>query len=135
MRLRTRLFLAAFGIAIVSLLLAAALGSTSVQRQLLDRIESELVAQTRLVADLVALQASNLPLVELDTQADALGAQLGARVTLVAPDGRVVADSAEDGESLRALENHGQRPEIVAAGRDGIGLSRRFSTTTRENLL
>lgn len=135
MRLRTRLFLAAFGIAIVSLLLAAVLGSTSVQRQLLDRIESELVAQTRLVAELVALQASNLPLDQLDTQADALGSQLGARVTLVAPDGRVVADSAEDGESLRSLENHGQRPEIVDAGRNGIGLSRRFSTTTREDLL
>ena len=135
MRLRTRLFLAAFGIAVVSLLIAAALGSTSVQRQLLDRIESELVAQTRLVAELVALQASNLPVSQLDTQADSLGAQLGARVTLVAPDGRVVADSAEDGPGLRALDNHGQRPEIEAATRDGVGLSRRFSTTTRQELL
>ena len=135
MRLRTRLFLAAFGIAVVSLLIAAALSSTSVQRQLLDRIESELVAQTRLVAELVALQASTLPASQLDIQADALGAQLGARVTLVAPDGRVVADSAEDGARLQALENHGQRPEIEAAGRDGVGLSRRFSTTTRQELL
>ena len=135
MRLRTRLFLAAFGIAVVSLLIAAALGSTSIQRQLLDRIESELVAQTRLVAELVALQASNVPVSQLDLQADALGAQLGARITLVALDGRVVADSAEDGAGLLALENHGQRPEIAAAGRDGVGLSRRFSTTTRQELL
>lgn len=135
MRLRTRLFLAVFGIAVVSLLIAAALSSTSVQRRLLDRIESDLVAQARLVAEVVALQASTLPASQLDIQADALGAQLGARVTLVAPDGRVVADSAEDGARLQALENHGQRPEIEAAGRDGVGLSRRFSTTTREELL
>ena len=135
MRLRTRLFLSALGIAVVSLFIAAALGSTSIQRQLFDRIESELVAQTRLVAELVALQASNVPVSQLDIQADALGAQLGARVTLVAPDGRVVADSAEDGAGLRALENHGQRPEIEAAVRDGVGLSRRFSTTIRQELL
>ena len=135
MRLRTRLFLAAFGVAVVSLLIAAALGSTSVQRQLLDRIESELVAQARLVAELVALQESNPPVGQLDAQADSLGAQLGARVTLVAPDGRVVADSAEDGAGLLALENHRQRPEIEAADRDGVGLSRRFSTTTRQELL
>jgi two-component system phosphate regulon sensor histidine kinase PhoR len=135
MRLRTRLFLTAFGIAAVSLLIAAALGSWSVQRQLLERIEAELVAETRLVAELVAQQEPDAPVSRLDAQADALGEQLGARVTLVASDGRVLADSAEDGDALLALENHGARPEIEAAGRNGIGVSRRFSTTTRQELL
>lgn len=135
MRIRARLLLAAFGVAAASLLLAAVLGAWSVQRQLLIQIESELVAQTRLVAELVALQPSNPSLTALDAQADALGDQLGARVTFVAPDGRVVADSAEDGESLLALENHGARPEIENARREGIGVSRRFSATTRRDLL
>ena len=135
MRLRARLLLAAFGIAALSLLLAVVVGSRSVQRQLLNRIESELVAQTRLVAELIAVQPTDRTLSDLDEQADALGDQLGARVTFVAPDGRVVGDSAEDGEALQALENHGARPEIEAARRDGIGVSRRFSTTTRQDLL
>ena len=52
MKLRTRLFLAAFGIATVALLLAGALVTLSLQQQFLDRVESELVAQTQLVAEL-----------------------------------------------------------------------------------
>ena len=135
MRIRARLLLAAFVVAAASLLLAAVLSAWSVQRQLLVQIESELVAQTRLVAELVAVQPPNPSLTALDSQADALGDQLGARVTFVAPDGRVVADSAEDGESLQSLENHAARPEIEIARREGIGVSRRFSTTTRQDLL
>ena len=61
MKLRTRLFLAAFGIATVALLLAGALVTLSLQRQFLDRVESELVAQTRLVAELVARRAATPP--------------------------------------------------------------------------
>ena len=58
MTLRTRLFLAAFGIAGASLLVAAALVAWSLERQLLARIESDLLAETRLVADVVAINAS-----------------------------------------------------------------------------
>ena len=135
MRIRNRLFLAAFGIATVSLLLAAVLSWRSLERQLLERIERELVAETRLVAELVSGRGPDVSLTELDAQADALAAELGARVTLVAADGRVLADSAEDGASLAAMENHGNRVEIVSARRSGLGISRRFSTTVGTNLL
>ncbi|MXY16152.1 MAG: PAS domain-containing sensor histidine kinase, partial [Acidobacteria bacterium] len=96
MRLRTRLFLAAFGIATVTLLLAGALVTLSLQQQFLDRVESELVAQTRLVAELVSRRAATPSMAELDAEADALGLDLGARVTLIASDGSVLGDSAED---------------------------------------
>ena len=135
MTLRIRLFLAAFGIATVSLLLASALVSASLQGQLLERIESELVAQTRLVAELVSRIGPTPPGAELDAEADRLGRELGARVTLVTRDGRVVGDSAEDGVGLASMENHGARPEIDAARRAGLGLIRRFSTTVQRDLL
>ena len=135
MRIRNRLFLAAFGIASVSLLLAAVLSWRSLEGQLLQRIERELVAETRLVAQLVSGRGPDVSLTELDAEADALAAELGARVTLVAADGRVLADSAEDGASLAAMENHGDRVEIVSARRSGLGISRRFSTTVGTNLL
>ena len=135
MRLRTRLFLAAFGIATVSLLLAAALVSWSLERQLLERIEAELVAETGLVAELVSRRPPDVTGGELDTEADELASELGARVTLLAADGRVLGDSAEDGARLARMENHGTRPEIVSARTSGIGVSRRFSTTVESNLL
>ena len=135
MKLRTRLFLAAFGIATVTLLLAGALVALSLQQQFLDRVESELVAQTRLVAELVSRRGATPSVSELDAEADALGRDLGARVTLIAPDGIVLGDSAENGAGLAAMENHGSRPEIVAARGQGIGLTRRFSTTVERDFL
>ncbi len=135
MRLRTRLFLAAFGIAGLSLLLAAGLVAWLLERQLLDRIETDLVAEARLVADLVVRSGTSSTVAELDREADSLGSSLGARVTLIEPGGRVVGDTAEDGASLAAMENHGARPEIELARTAGIGVTRRYSTTVERDLL
>ena len=52
------------------------------------------------------------------------------RLTLIAADGRVLADSASLPDQLKELDNHGNRPEVVAAMHDGEGLSRRRSATT-----
>jgi two-component system phosphate regulon sensor histidine kinase PhoR len=131
---RTRIFVAAFAAAIISLLVGAALVSRSLARQTLERVERTLVAEARLAAELLASHAPATP-VELDEEADRLGASAAARVTFIAPDGRVVGDSAEDGAELEALENHGQRPEVVDARRTGVGVLRRYSTTVEADLL
>lgn len=135
MRLRTRLFLAAFGIAGVSLLLAAALAAWLLERRLLERITTDLVAEAQLAADLIARRGPHPAAADLDREADSLGGSLGARVTLVDPDGRVVGDTAEDGAALAAMENHGARPEIDMARSAGIGVTRRYSTTVERDLL
>ena len=54
------------------------------------------------------------------------------RITFVRPDGTVVEDTHEQPE---LMDNHGTRDEIVAAGADGVGVSRRFSSTTRFDML
>jgi two-component system phosphate regulon sensor histidine kinase PhoR len=56
----------------------------------------------------------------------------GARVTLVARDGAVLADSAEDPANM---ENHGERPEIREALAAGRGQAVRWSVTVRRELL
>ena len=55
--------------------------------------------------------------------------QTAARVTLVASDGAVLADSDVTPDKVPSLENHGARPEIVEARRSGMGFDRRSSTT------
>ena len=135
MRLRTRLFLAAFGIAALSLLLAAALVAWLLERQLLDRITTDLLAEARLVAGLLARSGPDPTVAELDREADSLGVSLGARVTIIEPGGRVVGDTAEDGPALAAMENHGGRPEIARARAAGAGVTRRYSTTVERDLL
>lgn len=53
----------------------------------------------------------------------------GNRVTLISPDGVVLADTDEDPE---AMDNHRTRPEIQAASTHGEGVSVRFSHTVRQ---
>lgn len=64
---------------------------------------------------------------DADSLADAAGDALSHRVTLVAPDGRVVGDSEFDEPALSRLENHGSRPEVAAALADGSGTALRIS--------
>lgn len=135
MTFRVRIFLAAFVSAALCLVLAAFLTSRSVERQLLDRIEDTLAAEARLAAQLLSTRAPATSVQELDDEADALGESLGARVTLIDATGRVVGDSAEDGASLLALDNHGARPEVVAARQRGVGIVRRYSTTVETDML
>jgi two-component system phosphate regulon sensor histidine kinase PhoR len=58
-----------------------------------------------------------------------------ARVTLVAPDGRVLADSAVSDSNLATVENHRTRPEIQQALATGQGSDLRTSQTTSERTL
>lgn len=59
-------------------------------------------------------------------------ARSGARVTVVARDGRVLADSAED---PRKMENHVNRPEIQEALAVGEGRAVRHSATLNRDLV
>ena len=54
-------------------------------------------------------------------EADRIARLIGAHVTFIAPDGRVVGDSSEPLEALATLENHGDRPEVVQARETGLG--------------
>ncbi|MYG75337.1 MAG: HAMP domain-containing protein [Acidobacteria bacterium] len=53
------------------------------------------------------------------------------RVTLIASDGTVLADSHEEAP---AMDNHRDRPEVIAAFATGYGRSQRFSDTRGEDL-
>jgi len=64
-----------------------------------------------------------------------LGSDLGLRVTYIGEHGRVLADSEVPAAEVAGLENHADRPEIVAAGRDGRGTAVRFSATLEADLV
>jgi two-component system, OmpR family, phosphate regulon sensor histidine kinase PhoR len=132
---QSKLFLAALTASIIALAVAGTLFATTMRRQTNARIESTLVAEARLAADLLASTTPVFSVAELDDEADRIGRQIGARVTFVAADGRVVGDSWESREGVATMENHAQRPEIVDARVNGIGRSRRYSTTVNTDML
>jgi two-component system phosphate regulon sensor histidine kinase PhoR len=58
--------------------------------------------------------------------------QSAARLTLIAADGTVIADSEVPPERIERVENHGSRPEILAARRGLVGFGERQSATVLE---
>jgi two-component system phosphate regulon sensor histidine kinase PhoR len=131
---RTRLFLASLAAALAALVAATTLLSWSVRRTVADRIERNLVAEARLASELLARQRPSTP-AQLDAEADTLGQLGSARVTFIAPDGRVVGDSQVAPGDLAAVENHGDRPEVRDALATGIGIARRSSETVGTEMI
>jgi len=72
---------------------------------------------------------------QFDEISDQMGKDLKLRVTMIASDGRVLGDSELEGQALREVENHANRPEIQEARSAGFGESVRFSTTVNKNML
>ncbi|HEY7186714.1 MAG TPA: ATP-binding protein [Vicinamibacterales bacterium] len=134
MTFRSRLFLASLLTSAVTLIVAAGLVSWSVRRLVDDRIQRALVNQARLAAETLSHRQAATP-AELDTEADTIGRLVSARVTFVSPDGTVVGDSELSASELSTLENHGTRPEILQARRDGLGVARRYSDTLDTEML
>jgi len=132
---QTKFFFAALSAAVIALAVAGVLFATTMRRQIDAKIETTLVAEAGMAAELLGRGVPLMSVAELDAEADRLGALIGARVTFIASDGRVVGDSAETLEGVAAMENHAQRPEILDAGARGRGRSQRYSATLKIDML
>ncbi|MBA3671923.1 MAG: HAMP domain-containing protein [Gemmatimonadaceae bacterium] len=84
-------------------------------------------------ARLVALQWNST--VDAEVLASQAGRALGHRVTLVSASGGVEGDSEFDRAGRLRLENHGSRPEILAASATGRGVARRVSASAHDEEL
>ena len=132
---RGKVFLAIFGVAAASLLTVAALVLVWLPAQTQARIEQGLVSEARLAAEVLSRHDRDIDQPALAAEAKRLGAALPARVTLIADDGTVVADSTTQLSDLGTMENHALRPEVVGARTKGTGASRRYSATVRTDML
>ena len=134
-RYRAKVFVATFSIAAVVVLLGATWLAISLRRQTYARIERGLVSEATLASELLSHDVSVRSDAELQEEALSLGRDIDARVTLIAPDGRVVGDSSQTAASVTRLENHGHRPEVVDARQHGIGIESRSSATLGVGML
>jgi len=130
---RTRIFAASLAVAAAALAFATVIIAWELRREERALIEQRLRDQTRLVAELLSQRTAAGA--DLDGEADRLAELLDARLTFVAPDGRVVGDSTADGADLAALGNHRDRPEVQRAGTDAVAIVERYSTTVDADLV
>jgi two-component system, OmpR family, phosphate regulon sensor histidine kinase PhoR len=101
-----------------------------------EQVRGTLLAEARLMARVVedGLARGASP-EELDPVVDASAKDASARVTIIALDGRVLADSVASGKDLLAIENHKDRPEVQDALSAGVGFAERHSATANQDLL
>ncbi len=94
----------------------------TVERHQIETLGERLLAEARLAGEALPWTAG----APLDAACTQLAADLGVRLTVIAADGRVLGESARSSESL---ENHGDRPEVRAALKNGQGRAVRQSGT------
>jgi two-component system phosphate regulon sensor histidine kinase PhoR len=131
---RTKIFIASVSAAGVALVIVSLLLSLQAGGRERDAIERRLTDEARLIAELLS-SVKTLDDASADQEADRLGQSTASRVTLIAEDGRVVGDSTQTPEQLAAIDNHGTRPEVIAARDSGLGVSQRFSATVGTDML
>jgi two-component system phosphate regulon sensor histidine kinase PhoR len=123
----------AAGVALAALLVAV---GPPLDRRARDDAFRSLTAEARLMARVVEDElARGAGLEGLDPVVDAAAREVDARVTVIAPDGRVLADSAASGADLARLENHANRPEVKGALAGTVSRAERRSATVRTELL
>ena len=121
-------------IAVLSTAIAAWLADRAIRGFQIERVAENLAVQNRflqdrLPADLTAADAAPALAAVIDASRRAAP---GTRVTIILPDGRVLADSMADPAHMQP---HQGRPEVAAALRGGMGRDMRRSDTTGRNTL
>jgi len=125
-RLHSRLVaLNAVAIGILTLLLTYFVGS-SVKAGFETEIEEQLYRSAILGKSMMRLHPQRQ---DPEAIARDIAQSLDARVTIIAPDGRVLGDSDVAPDAISVLANHSDRPEVIQALHEGRGSDVRSSAT------
>jgi two-component system phosphate regulon sensor histidine kinase PhoR len=94
-----------------------------------NQVADDLQARARLIEGQI-LKESDFQ--AIDGLSKKLGTSSSTRITVILPNGVVVADSDHDPATM---ENHGNRPEVKEALEKGVGRSLRFSSTLNKTMM
>lgn len=108
--------------------------SRFIRQTYLNDLESRLVTEAQMVSKALQplLPSPGVASPQLEGAVQGWAKTLGARLTVIAPDGTVLGESDEDPTKM---VNHSNRPEVIAALANGQGNSTRFSQTVGYNML
>jgi len=113
-----------------SVLAAGLYLSRGLERVAVESVEARLGTAVRVLHDeALAALGAGMPPGTPQAFAERVARPAAARVTLIAPDGRVLADSERTPEGVAAMENHAGRPEVRAALSGAVGHDVRRSVT------
>jgi len=135
-RIAFKLTLTLVGFVAVSTLVAGLYLSRGLEHVAVQSVEARLGTAVRVLRDEArAVLGVNAQPGAAQAFAERVARPAAARVTLIAPDGRVLADSERNPEGVASMENHAGRPEVRAALAGAVGRDVRRSTTVGAPLI
>ena len=135
MSIRSRIFIIILSCLFIGLSLAFVVAERDLSEGLQQQIESELSKQAKILRQSFAESPKVNNSISLKSQIDSYSEASGSRITLIARDGLVLVDSDIAMDSLESLDNHSNRPEVIAAFNNGSGSSKRFSNSIQQEML
>ena len=135
MSIRSRIFFIILSCLFIGLSLAFIVAERDLSEGLQQQIESELSKQAKILRQSFSESAKIKNSINLKSQIDSYSAASGSRITIIARDGKVMVDSDITMDSLDSLDNHSNRPEVIAAFNNGSGSSKRFSNSIQKDML
>ncbi len=112
-----------------------ATGQFYVTNILRDLNSKKTIMATRIASDLLEKQEKVPSGQELRELSRSVADIIDGRVTIINVDGRVLSDTDVPVEAVDGMDNHADRPEVIQASRDGVGISTRKSATIGRTLL
>jgi len=119
-------------VAMVPLALVSVYAFHSIKRFQTDQVLAALKDKAILITDELSRMPEPWNAETVTVMCRELGPRTGSRITIVLPDGRVLADSERDPADM---ENHADRPEVRDALADQVQHSIRYSDTLRCSML
>lgn len=135
MSIRGRIFFIILSCLFIGLSLAFIVAERDLSEGLQQQIESELSKQAKILRQSFAESPKVNNYNSLKSQIDSYSDASGSRITLIARDGLVLVDSDIAMDILESLDNHSNRPEVIAAFNNGSGSSKRFSNSIQQDML
>ena len=135
MSIRGRIFFIILSCLFIGLSLAFIVAERDLSEGLQQQIESELSKQAKILRQSFAESPKVNNSSSLKSQIDSYSDASGSRITLIASDGKVLVDSDIAMDILESLDNHSNRPEVIAAFNNGSGSSKRFSNSIQQDML
>ena len=135
MSIRGRIFFIILSCLFIGLSLAFVVAERDLSEGLQQQIESELSKQAKILRQSFAESPKVNNSSSLKSQIDSYSDASGSRITLIASDGKVLVDSDIAMDVLESLDNHSNRPEVIAAFNNGSGSSKRFSNSIQQDML
>ncbi len=135
MGIRARLFVIIFSCLSLGLIFSYIVAERDLGIKVQDHFESELQKQGQIIRENIGILSDYDNPHFLKSETDKYSNASKSRVTFIANDGHVMADSEIEVDDLKSIDNHGNRPEVIDALANGMGWSKRFSETIKQEMM